>query len=74
MGSVRTRMLADTEQSGRHRIDSGPAASIGYRQSQVICDMASAVSADGQDDRADAHELLRQPQEPDHHRRLTSGA
>jgi hypothetical protein len=35
-------MLADTEQGGRHRIDSGPAASIGYRQSQVICDMAIA--------------------------------
>lgn len=33
--------------------------SIRYRQSQAIRGVTSVMSADGQDDRADVHELLR---------------
>jgi hypothetical protein len=36
--------------------------------------IASVMSADGQVDRADVHELLRQPREGGRRRQLTSGA
>jgi hypothetical protein len=55
-GSMRTRLLADAEQGGRHRTDSGPAARIG---TPAIRGTAGVISADVHDDPADAHELLR---------------
>ena len=74
MRSVQARMLTDAEQAGRHRNDSGRAAWIRYQQSQAMHGIASVMSADGQVDRADVHELLRQPREGGRRRRLMSGA
>jgi hypothetical protein len=66
--------------AGIHRVtpppgrDSGPAASIRHRHSRPGRGIASVMGTDDRDDRADAHELLREPREAGRCWRLTSGA